>query len=290
MLLGYFKAEPTEYAMVYVDGRVTRAGLGLAGWYWAPRTSIVLVPSGTVDVPFALTELTGNFQPVTVQGQVTYRVADPARLAGLLNFTINPVTRVYRSEDPDKLGGRIVNVVQMHARNRLAALDLQDALRGGDALAAAVLAATRLDPVPAGLGVECLSLFFTSIRPAPDMAKALEAEAREQLQRRADEAIYARRAAAVEQERAIKQNELATQVDLEQRRRTLVDLQGENARREALTAAEATRIGLEPFAALDPRLVLGLAFRDFAANAQKIGNLTITSAVLEELLQGGRRG
>jgi hypothetical protein len=30
--------------------------------------------------------------------------------------------------------------------------------------------------------------------------------------------------------------------------------------------------------------LLALAFRDFAANAQKIGNLTITSEILEQLL------
>ena len=49
------------------------------------------------------------------------------------------------------------------------------------------------------------------------MGKALEAEYREGLQQRADQAIYARRAAAVEQERRIKENELNTQVLLEQR-------------------------------------------------------------------------
>src|SRR5262249_49935530 len=125
---------------------------------------------------------------------------------------------------------------------------------------------------------------FTALKATPELAKALEAEAREALQQRADQAIYARRAAAVEQERAIKQNELSTVVDLEQRRQELIALQGANAQAQATFEAEALRLQLTPYQALDPRLVLGLAFRDFAANAAKIGNLTITTEILEQLL------
>ena len=118
------------------------------------------------------------------------------------------------------------------------------------------------------------------------MSKALEAEYREALQKRADQAIYSRRADAVEQERKIKQNELSTSIDLEQRRQDLVNLQGENARKQAEFEAEAVRVQLVPFQTLDARLLLALAFRDLAGNAQKIGNLTITSEILEQLLNG----
>ena len=42
-------------------------------------------------------------------------------------------------------------------------------------------------------------------------------------------------------------------------------------------------VRLDP-ACLDARMLLALAFRDFASNAQKIGNLTITSEILEQIL------
>ncbi len=117
------------------------------------------------------------------------------------------------------------------------------------------------------------------------MTKALEAEYREALQKRADQAIYSRRADAVEQERKIKQNELATSILLEQRRQELVNLKGENERKEAEFEAEATRIRLIPHQQLEARLVLALALRDLANNAHKIGNLTITTEILGQLLQ-----
>lgn len=283
-LYGYFKAEPTEYILASANGQIFREGAGRAFWYWAPRTSIVLVPISTTDGTFVFNEVTGNFQSVTLQGQLTYRITQPQVISRLLNFTINPRTRRYLSEDPDKLNQRIVNIVQMYTRNELQQLSLEDALRRSESLARSVLGHMREEQSLVDLGVECLSLFFTSIKATPEMARALEAEYRESLQKRADQAIYSRRAEAVEQERKIKQNELSTEVDLEKRRQDLVELQGANARKQAEFEAEAVRISLAPYTALDSRLLMALAFRDFAENAGKIGNLTITSEILEQLL------
>ena len=282
--IAYFKSEPTEYILAYSNGRIFRQGAGRAFWYWRPSTSIALVPISTIDALFMLNETTGNFQAVTLQGQITYRIIEPRTTAQLLDFTIDPRTRQHRSDDPGKLSQRIVNVVQAHTRNTLQRQTLEQALRGAETLASTVLARIQEEQVLATMGVECISLFFTAIKATPEMARALEAEYREALQQRADQATYARRADAVEQERKIKQNELSTAVDLEQRRQELVDLQGDNTRKQAAFTSEATRIELDPFTTLSPQLLLALAFRDFAANAQKIGNLTISSEILEQLL------
>jgi hypothetical protein len=281
--IAYFKSEPTEYILAYSNGKITRQGAGRAFWYWRPSTSITLVPISTIDALFMLNETTGNFQSVTLQGQITYRIIEPQTIAQLLDFTIDPGTRQHRSDDPGKLSQRIVNVVQTHTRNALQRQTLEQALRGAETLAGTVLARIQEEQALATMGVECMSLFYTAIKATPEMARALEAEYREALQQRADQATYARRADAVEQERKIKQNELSTAVDLEQRRQELVDLQGDNTRKQAAFTSEATRIELEPFATLSPQLLLALAFRDFATNAQKIGNLTITSEILEQL-------
>ncbi|HLG75161.1 MAG TPA: SPFH domain-containing protein [Ktedonobacteraceae bacterium] len=285
-LLAYFKSEPTEYILAYNNGTIFQRGAGRAFWYWGPSTSIVLVPISTVDAPFVLNETTGNFQAVTLQGQVTYRITEPETISQLLNFTIHPRTRRYSSEDPAKLNQRIVNIVQMYTRKELQQLALEEALHSSERLASSVLGALREDQTLTDLGIECVGLFYTAIKATPEMTKALEAEYREGLQKRADQAIYSRRADAVEQERKIKQNELATSVALEERRQELVDLAGENARKEAEFEAEATRVRLAPYRDLEARQLLSLAFREFAENAQKIENLTITSEILSQLLNG----
>src|SRR5262249_49878905 len=142
------------------------------------------------------------------------------------------------------------------------------------------------------LGVEILGLTVLAIKPAPEMARALEADAREGLQRHADEAIYARRNASVEQERRIKESELQTEIAVqekqrqiretqmaadtavEERRATLVERRSENDRRDADARAYALQATLEPVrnvdwrtlmavgGASDPKLMIALAFRE----------------------------
>src|SRR5215213_5227419 len=163
--IAYFKSEPTEYILAYSNGRIFRQGAGRSFWYWRPSASIVLVPLATIDALFVLNETTGNFQAVTLQGQITYRIAEPKTLAGLLNFTIDPRTRQYRSEDPAKLNQRIVNIVQAYARAELRQLALEEALRGADRLAQMVLTRIQEERSLAAMGVECISLFFTAIKP-----------------------------------------------------------------------------------------------------------------------------
>ncbi|HZO74913.1 MAG TPA: SPFH domain-containing protein [Ktedonobacteraceae bacterium] len=86
-MFAYFKSEPTEYILAYSNGKIAQQGAGLAFWYWRPSTSIVLVPISTVDAPFVFNETTGNFQAVTLQGQITYRIIEPETISRLLNFT-----------------------------------------------------------------------------------------------------------------------------------------------------------------------------------------------------------
>ncbi len=281
--LGYYKAEPTEYVLAYRGGRIVRAGAGQAFFYWVPDTSLVSIPTGTQDAPFILNETTGNFQAVSVQGALTYRIADPRAMAAILNFTVDPATRQHRSTDPEKLPQRLLHAVQTHLRPELARRSLEDTLREAGDIASLVFARLQADPAVAAMGVECLSLFFSAVKPTPEMGKALEAEYREGLQRRADQAIYARRAAAVEQERQIKENELNTQVLLEQRRRELVDLEGENSARQAEYTARANDLWLQPWRQTDPRVLLALAFKLMGENAEKIGTLTITPELLASI-------
>lgn len=289
-MIAYFKAEPTEFILAFSNSQIFQRGAGKAFWYWKPSTSIVMIPMSTIDAPFVFNETTGNFQAVTLQGQVTYRITEPETLWQLLNFTINPRTRQYLSDDATKLEQRIINIVQMSTRKELQKLTLEEALQSSEQLARTVHAALQQEQALTELGITVGSLFYTAIKATPEMTKALEAEQREALQKRADQAIYSRRADAVEQERKIKQNELATSILLAQRRRELVDLEGENTRKQAEFEAEATRIRLAPYQNLASDQLLALAFRDFATNASKIGNLTITSEIMDQILnKNGKR-
>ncbi len=299
LTIRYMKAPPTTYVLHFAHGRVRREGPGLSFFYYAPASTIVAVPLASADAPFAFQETTADFQAVAVQGQVTYRVVDPRRLAALLDLSVGPSGR-YLTDDYQKLPERLVHATQMLMRAEAQRLTLAQALTGASALGARVLEGLRAADAVVQLGVEVLGLSIVAVRPTPESAKALEAEAREALQRRSDEAIYARRNAAVEQERRIKESELTTEIALEERRARLLDERVTNERKEAESRAYALETTLAPVRGLDWRLLaalgggepgatIALAFQELAANAQRIGELNISPDLLRALLPSAAR-
>ena len=128
---------------------------------------------------------------MTIQGQATYRVSDPKRLATLLNFTLTPNGHAYAAEDPKKLPERVIHVVNVLVRAELQKLALREAIRNTDAIAAAVKSRLMAAEEISSLGLEVLdSSILAIIKLLPETARALEAEAREQLFRESDEASH----------------------------------------------------------------------------------------------------
>src|SRR5262245_23050558 len=101
-MLSFMKVAPTTYVLQFKHGKVKRQGAGLSFVYYVPTSTIVAIPLASADIPFVFQESTADFQAVTLQGQLTYRVADPTRLASLLDYSVD-MRRAYVSEDPRKL-------------------------------------------------------------------------------------------------------------------------------------------------------------------------------------------
>ena len=310
----YAKASPTTYLIQFRDGESVREGAGLAFFYFAPSASLVSIPMESVDAPFMFREVSADFQEVTVQGQVTYRVADPKLLASLMNFSLKPSGAEYASEDPTKLPQRVVNAVQVQLRASLQGQKLQDLLRASDGLVQTVRDGLRQPDALASLGLELVSLAILAIKPTPDTARALEATVREQILKEADDALYRRRNAAIEQERAVKENELNTEIAVETKKRqiretqmeaersvlekrlqiqaqemqgqiahekeneALTELRTANARREADAKAYAMNALVKTVSGVDPKVLQALALGSADSG-------TIIAAAFQDLAQ-----
>jgi regulator of protease activity HflC (stomatin/prohibitin superfamily) len=317
-VIGYCKSNPTDYVLHFSGGKLVREGAGLSFFYFGPASSIVSIPLASVNIPFAFQEPTADFQALTVQGQMTYRIADPKKAASMLDFTVDSNGH-YRSDQYQKLPERLVYHLQTLVRAGIQGLALREALVHGDALTGLVLGQLKASPEVTQIGVEILNLAILALRPTPEMAKALEAEAREALNRNADEAVYTRRNAAIEQERRLKENELQTelavqnkqrelheremeaQIALETQRAALTDQKSENERKEADSRAYALQAIIAPVQGLDWRVLMmlnpqggdarntiAMAFQDLAANAQKIGELNVSPDLLRTLIAAPR--
>jgi hypothetical protein len=221
----FIKFQPNVYAIRYSNGKVVREGTGLSFFYYAPTTSLAAIPLSSIETPFIFEEVTADYQAITIQGQITYRITEPVKISRFLNFTLDRSGRSYASEDPQKLSQRIVNTVQVLTKKQVLNLTLRDALKSVDAIVDQILAALKENKEIASLGIEILNLAVLAIRPNQETARALEAEAREQILKEADDAIYRRRNASVEQERRIKENELNTEIAVENKKRQIREAQ-----------------------------------------------------------------
>ncbi|HEX4124569.1 MAG TPA: SPFH domain-containing protein [Tepidisphaeraceae bacterium] len=311
----YLKASPTTHVFQFVNGRTKRLGPGLSFFYMPSRSVIVLVPMSSVDVPFIFNEVSSDFQDITIQGQITYRVIDPAKLVQHLDFSVHPSGR-YISDDPKKVGDRLVGRTQVLASAITHRMPLRQAMVAYETLSMEVVAGLRQSPAVQDMGIEIMDLAISSLKPTPETAKALEAEARESVLREADQAVYARRNNAVELERRIKESELNTEmavqeknrqirearmnadIAFEQQRRILLEQRLDNERNEADTRAYALNAVLTPIrqtdwrtltainsGKLDSKANIAMAFRDLAENAGKIGQLNISTELLAGLLK-----
>ncbi|MCP5160743.1 MAG: SPFH domain-containing protein [Hahellaceae bacterium] len=287
----YIKTEPSTYLMKYRKGRLVKEGIGLSCFYFAPTTSLVAIPMESRDLPFIFNEVSADFQTLSIQGQLVYRIKDPKQLAAVMNFTLAKNGADYASEAPKKLPGRLLNLVQVQTRNFVQTITLKEALSASEGLVNQLNDALSNAPVLDRLGIEVLDVSILAIKPNAETARALESTIREQLLKEADEAIYDRRNAALEQERGIKENELETEklveekkqqvkeaemaakmavqlkrqemqraelestIQLEEQRQMLVDLSTQNARKEADAKAYAIDSTMRAMAAADSRVL-----------------------------------
>lgn len=241
----YYKADSSTFVIKTVNGRVRRQGRGLSFFYNGATTSIAAIPVSVQEAPFIFNLQTADFQAITVQGQLSYQVADPARMAEMLNFTLKPDGVAWSTEDPLKLSDRVIRVVGAVIQERVEATPLRKALKSSRELVLLLREQLGRDATLEAMGIVPLEITIGAVKPMPETSKALEAEAREAILKEADDAIYARRKSAVEQERTIKEAELQTELSIQQKEQEIEESRIENERTLLRATVETERERLQ---------------------------------------------
>ncbi len=298
----YIKVPPTNYLIKYSNGHITKEGVGLSFFYYAPTTTIVSIPIGSVDVPFIFEEVTADFQSVSIQGEVTYKIKDAKSISTLLDFSLNSNTQIYQSEDPEKLSQRVINQVQVITKKEIQKSTLQLNLTSMDNTVENINQSMAKSIDMNALGIEILSFSLLAIKPTPETSRALEAQTREELLQQADEALHHRRNAAIEQERVIKENELNTEIAVENKKReiqetkmeakkviqekeyelkklalgakitledknsSLVDLRVKNAKKESDAKAYAVEVLVKSLSSVDPKTLQAITSANMSSD------------------------
>lgn len=220
--INYIKFDSMNYVIHYKNGKIKKEGRGLSFFYFSPNSSIVSVPVPSNDFQFVFKETTKDYQEVTLQGQITYKIDKPKQIAETLDFTVNK-RKQYIKNDYEKIQQRIINEAQTASSSIIQRLNLKEALRQLEEIEKEIFSSVQKSKTVEMLGLEVLSVNVLGVTPNPEMARALEAKTRESLQKEADQAVYERRNFAVEQERIIKESELNTEIAVEEKQKQIVE-------------------------------------------------------------------
>jgi regulator of protease activity HflC (stomatin/prohibitin superfamily) len=323
--LRHLRGAPTSFVRHTVRGKVRHEGVGQSFWY-RPLTAVLSeVPVDDRELPLLFHARTADFADITVQATVTYRLSNPALAAQRLDFAIDPQEGDWRAQPLDQVATLLAELAQQPALDLLSRLPLTEALTAGIApVRQAVADALADDPRLTETGVTVVSSRVVAIRPEPDLERALQTPTREAVQQDADRATYARRAVAVEQERAIAENELQSRIELARREQQLVEQKGANDRRVAeldaaaklvtsqgqtdrarlaaesdrvkeqaradgvravgLASADAEKARLDAYRELPADVLWALAAEKVAENLPQVRELTVTPDVVTKLI------
>ncbi|MDR3199009.1 MAG: hypothetical protein LBU34_14175 [Planctomycetaceae bacterium] len=220
------------HVIVYKNGKIRRQGRGLSFYYYAPTTSITVVPVAGNSLPFIFPEITKDYQSVSVQGQVTYRIGKPEQLANILNFTVNHFGQ-WKTNDLEKLNQTITNESQTAVSAFVHELGLKEAIRSAKSIEEHIIEGLKESQPLEMLGIDILNVNVLAVQATSEMTRALETEMREKLQQDADQAVFERRNFAVEKERMIKESELNTEIAVAEKQKQIAEKKMEAKIQEA---------------------------------------------------------
>lgn len=314
----HLRSDPSFHVIQYRSGRKLRSGRGLSFWFLPLWTSIAKIPCDDRNQSFLVRGRSSDFQEVTTQGVVTYRVREPEKLAQRVDFSVDSKSGAYQKMPMEQLAQLLSGLAQQFAEDYLVNTSVQDILRGGvERIRNRISEGLPEDPSLWALGVEIVSIRIASVAPTAELEKALQAPMREEIQQASDEATFQRRALAVEKERAIQENELQNQIELAKREESLIAQRGQNelrrsredaaarkieaegkgertrleagARAEGIRVVEKARVDSERermdiYRDLPSTVIVGLAAQELAGKLQRIEHLNISPDLIGPML------
>lgn len=312
--VGHLRSEASAHVLHHAAGARVRSGRGLSFWFLPLSASIAEVPVEDRDLPLLVSCRSRDHQEITAQGVVSFRVADPERLAERVDFTVDLATGRWRASPMEVVTQRLAELAQQVVNGWVSQVTVEEALRAGvDELRDRVTRALQQDPSVGDLGLQLVAARIASVRPTAEVERALQTPTRERIQQSADRATFERRASAVEQERAIAENELRNQIELAKREDELIRTKGANERQRvsedaasklidaeasasrrrltASTEAEALRVvetakieaehaRVDIYKDLPNQVLWGLAARELAGNLPPVEHLTLSPELL----------
>ena len=167
----HIKFDSMTYVLHFKNGNIKREGRGLSFFYFFPNSSIAAIPMGSNDLPFVFNESTNDYQTVTIQGQISYKINNPKTLADVLDFTVQDNGQ-YKKNDIEKLNQRIINEAQTATSAYIHSIKLKEAIRSAKSIEENITEGLKSSTAIGMLGIEILGANILAIQATPEMARA----------------------------------------------------------------------------------------------------------------------
>ena len=172
----HLRGAPTTHIRHTRRGRLVHDGVGQSFWYRPLAAVLSQVPVDDRELPLIFHGRTVEFQEITVQATVAFRIVDPAVAAARIDFSIDPDRGRWRAEPLEQLAGLITETAQQYAVDLLARMTLTRALVEGVAeVRSRIAEGLASDPRLTDTGISVIGVRVVAIRPVPEMEKALHA-------------------------------------------------------------------------------------------------------------------
>ncbi|HEY6255318.1 MAG TPA: SPFH domain-containing protein [Xanthobacteraceae bacterium] len=304
----HLRSDANVHITRFRKGRVIGSGRGQSFWFMPHRTSVAESPTDDRDMVLFFKGRSKDFQAITVQGNLTWRVADPDVLGNRVDFSIDLATGRHTAKPVEQIEGLLTGMSQQLATQYFAQSTVHDLLDAGiEPLRLRLEGGLKGIERLTAMGLEIVAIGLAAIAPTAELERALQTPTFEGLQQKADQAVFERRALAVEKERAIAENELHNKTELARRESELIAQEATNARnraegtRESMQIAadgEATRIRtieqahaemekmrIAIYRDLSAHVLLGLAARELAGKLTKIDHLNVSPDLVGTVLR-----
>lgn len=118
---GYVKASPSDYIIVFKNGRIVKEGRGLR-FFNTPSLQYVIIPACVNNITFTADQITKENQGVEVSGFTIWKVGEPSKI--YMNFDFSP------GKDPLKqVNTFLKEVVESAIRHMVANMTIEEVLR-----------------------------------------------------------------------------------------------------------------------------------------------------------------
>ncbi|HXZ64383.1 MAG TPA: SPFH domain-containing protein, partial [Streptosporangiaceae bacterium] len=102
-LTRHLRGTPTQYIRHTRGGKVAHEGTGLSFFFRLLSAVLSEVPVDDRELPVLFHARTADFQDLTVQASVTFRVIDPVTACARIDFALDPETGRWRGTPLDQL-------------------------------------------------------------------------------------------------------------------------------------------------------------------------------------------